>query len=220
MGAAWLAGSVPFANIAARRRARVDLRDVGGGTVSGTALYEVAGFGPLAVAGVCDVAKGAVGPLLAGRDRPALGALAATAAVAGHNWSPWLGGAGGRGVSVALGALLPRAWSGTAVLALGLAGGRLSRHTGLGTFVADLALVPVVGRVHGRAAAVGAAGVVGVMLAKRLAGNRPPDAPDLRTYGHRLLFDRDPAEPPAVAGVAPEPVAATAAAGVLGATRT
>jgi glycerol-3-phosphate acyltransferase PlsY len=197
VGAAWLAGSVPFSNIAARARARVDLRDVGGGTVSGTALYEVAGFGPMAVAGACDVAKGAVGPLLAGRDRPLLAAAAATAGVAGHNWSPWLGGAGGRGISVALGALLPRAGAGTVVLALGLAGGRLCRQTGLGSFAADVALVPVVARVHGRAAAAAAGGIAAVMLAKRLAGNRPPEVADLRTYTHRLLFDRDPAPPPA-----------------------
>jgi glycerol-3-phosphate acyltransferase PlsY len=56
VGAAFLAGSVPFSNIAARARAGVDLRDVGGGTVSGTALHQVTGFGPLAVAGACDVA--------------------------------------------------------------------------------------------------------------------------------------------------------------------
>src|SRR5439155_25573351 len=90
---------VPFSNLMARRARGVDLRKFGSGTVSGTALYEVAGFGSLALAGVCDVLKGAVGPLLAGRSRPRLRALAAGAAVAGHNWSPFLRGAGGRGIS-------------------------------------------------------------------------------------------------------------------------
>lgn len=194
VGAAWLAGSVPWSNLAARRRAHVDLRDVGGGTVSGTALYEVAGFGPLAVAGVCDVAKGAVGPLLAGRDRPVLGALGATAAVVGHNWSPWLGGAGGRGVSVALGAFIPLAWPGTVALAIGLGGGRLLRQSGLGTLVGAVAAVPVVARTHGRPGAVAGAGIVGAMVAKRLAGNRRPTGPRGRAYASRLLFDRDPDE--------------------------
>ena len=46
------AGSIPFSNIASRRTRGVDLREVGSGTVSGTALYRVAGFTPLAVAGV------------------------------------------------------------------------------------------------------------------------------------------------------------------------
>lgn len=188
----WLAGSIPFSNIAARARAGVDLRDVGGGTVSGTALHSVAGFGPLAVAGVCDIAKGAVGPALAGRERPMLAAAATVASVAGHNWSPWLRGAGGRGISVAMGSLLVQGWPGTVVLASGLAAGRLCRQTGLGSFVADVALVPVLARTRGRAGLLAGAGVAGVMLAKRLAGNRPPVRPGVDVYLHRLLYDRDP----------------------------
>ncbi len=199
VGVAWLAGSVPFSNIAARSRASVDLRDVGAGTVSGTALYEVAGFGPLAVAGVCDVAKGVVGPVLAGRDRPMLGAVAATAAVAGHNWSPWLRGAGGRGLSVAFGAFLPLAWPGTVVLAVGFAAGRLRRQSGLGSFLGAVAAVPVVARTHGRAGAAAGTGIVAAMLAKRVAGNRRPQGPALWTYAHRLVFDHDPDLAPAVA---------------------
>lgn len=189
---AWLAGSVPFSNIAARRRAGVDLREVGAGTVSGTALHEVAGFGPLAAAGVCDVAKGVVGPVLAGRDRPFVGAAAATAGVVGHNWSPFLRGAGGRGLSVAFGAFLPLAWPGTAVLAIGLAAGRLARRSGLGSFLGALAVVPVVARTHGRAGAAAATGIVAALLAKRGAGNRAPVEPGLAVYVHRVVFDHDP----------------------------
>jgi hypothetical protein len=87
LGLSFLAGSIPSSNIAARRRASVDLRDVGTGTVSGSALYRVAGFGPLALTGVADIAKAAVGPVLAGPTRPRLAALAGSAAIAGHNWS-------------------------------------------------------------------------------------------------------------------------------------
>ncbi|MFP3901651.1 MAG: glycerol-3-phosphate acyltransferase [Acidimicrobiia bacterium] len=197
IGAAWLAGAVPFSNLVARQRAGVDLRHVGGGTVSGTALHGVAGFGPLAVAGICDVAKGATGPLLAGRDRPYLAAAATAAGIAGHNWSPFLRGAGGRGVSVALGALTVRNWPGTVVLAVGLAAGRLARQTGLGSFVADVALVPTLAATRGRPGACMGVAVTGVLLAKRLAGNRPPDRPTWRAYAERLLFDRDLDERPA-----------------------
>src|SRR3954452_5357757 len=105
IAASYLAGAIPFSNLMAKRRRGVDLRTVGPGTVSGTSLYEVAGFGALAVAGICDIAKGAVGPALAGRDRPGLQAAVCAAAVAGHNWSPFLSGAGGRGISPAIGAL-------------------------------------------------------------------------------------------------------------------
>ena len=166
---------------------------MGSGTVSGTALYRVAGFAPLAAAGSLDVAKGAVGPLVATRSRPGLSALAASAAVTGHNWSPFLRGAGGRGVAPALGALLAGAPAGAAIVAAGLSAGRLSRQTGLGCFVAYVALVPTVHRVHGRAASVLAAFVLAPLLAKRITGNHPPPAWDGRVVLSRLLFDRDPA---------------------------
>lgn len=192
----WMAAAIPFSNIAARRTRGVDLRSVGTGTVSGTGLYEVAGFGPLAVAGIFEVGKGAVGPLLAGRDRPVVAAIAAGAAVAGHDWSPFLGGAGGRGISPATGALLAVAPAGAAVLLGGLAVGRLAHATALVSLAADVALVPVVARVHGRKAALAAAAVVVPMIAKRLTGNTPPPRDGrLRVLATRLLVDRDQWEP-------------------------
>jgi glycerol-3-phosphate acyltransferase PlsY len=193
LGLAYLAGAVPFSNLAARLLRGVDLREIGTGTVSGTGLYRVAGFGPLAVAGSLDVAKGAVGPLLAGRDRPLLAALAGGAAVAGHDWSPFLGFAGGRGISPALGALAVNAPAGVAVLGLGLAGGRLARRTSLGCFLAYLALVPVLARVHGRRGALAGAAVLVPIVAKRLAGNAPPPAgPErARVLWNRLVHDQD-----------------------------
>ena len=108
----FLIGSVPIANLVAHFTRGVDLREVGTGTVSGTSLYRVAGFLPLAAAGILDIGKGAVGPLAAGTDRPVLAALAGGAAVIGHNWSPFLRGAGGRGISPAIGALGVTAWPG------------------------------------------------------------------------------------------------------------
>lgn len=190
----YLAGSVPWSQVLAHRRG-VDLRAAGNGTVSGTALFHVAGFAPLATAGSLDVAKGAIGPLVASHSRPVLSALAASASVTGHNWSPFLRGAGGRGVAPALGALLAGAPAGAAVVAAGLAGGRLRRQTGLGCFVAYVALVPIVRRVHGGAAAVLATSVLAPLLAKRIAGNQPPPAWDGRTVLSRLLLDREPKAP-------------------------
>jgi len=191
---AFLIGAIPFSQVAAGRRAGVDLRRVGSGTVSGTSLFRVAGFGPLAIAGVCDVAKGSVGPLLAG-DRPALAAVCGGLAVAGHNWSPFLHGAGGRGISPALGALLVQAWPGTLVLLAGLVLGRLVHETALGSFVADAALVPVTAITYGPAGALAGACVVLPMLVKRALGNTRPLDPSTRTYVHRLLYDNDPAVP-------------------------
>jgi acyl phosphate:glycerol-3-phosphate acyltransferase len=190
----YLSGAIPFSQLAARRRG-VDLRSVDNGTVSGTSLYRVAGFAPLAIAGSLDVAKGVVGPLLASRTDPALAPAAAAAGVAGHNWSVFLGGAGGRGVSPALGALGATAPAGTGVLLGGLIAGRFAKQTGLGCFVASLVLLPVVRWVHGRAAGRAAAAILVPMLAKRLTGNRLPSRWTLRTVISRLVLDRDPVLP-------------------------
>jgi glycerol-3-phosphate acyltransferase PlsY len=187
----FLAGAIPSSNIAARARAAVDLRDVGTGTVSGTGLYEVAGFGPLAAAGIADIAKATVGPLLAGKKRGNLAAVAGGLAIAGHNWSPFLQGAGGRGFAPSLGVLGTQASSGVPVMLGGLVAGRALRQTGLGGFAAQCVLVPVLVRQHGRRGLLVALCVVTPMWAKRLAGNGPPLERSLAMYARRLLFDTD-----------------------------
>ncbi|HML01480.1 MAG TPA: glycerol-3-phosphate acyltransferase [Acidimicrobiales bacterium] len=193
LAVSYAAGAIPFSGLAARLTAGTDLRQVGTGTVSGTSLYQVAGFGPLALAGSLDVAKGAVGPLLAGRGRPVLGALAAGAAVAGHNWSPLLGGAGGRGISTALGGTMATAPEATVILGGALGVGRLLHQTGFACFLAILALFPVLARRRGLSGLVLAGALALPMLAKRLTGNQlVPDGPDRRrVLLWRLLFDRD-----------------------------
>ncbi len=198
----FLAGSIPFSGIAARLVAGVDLRQVGSGTVSGTALYEVAGFPWLAAAGVFEVGKGVVGPMLAGSDRPWLGAAAAACTICGHDWSPFLGGAGGRGISPALGSLAVLAPEGAALLAGGLAIGRLARQTGVASLAALAALAPVLAARRGPVGLAVAAAVGVPMIAKRLAGNRfPPPGRLGPALAHRLLFDCDPGERGARGGV-------------------
>ena len=188
----FLAGAVPSSNLFAMRTRGVDLRRIGTGTVSGTALYDVSGFGPLAVAGILDIAKGSVGVLLAGRgDHPLLAAAAGGMAVAGHNWSPFLRGHGGRGISPAIGACLAWQWVGAVVLLGGMTAGRLVHHTGAGGFAADVVLVPVLAALGGTEAAWMGVAVLVPMLAKRLLGNAPPDEPSLATYARRLVFDND-----------------------------
>ena len=209
---AFAAGSLPFSNWAARRRAGVDLRRFGTGTVSGSGLARVAGTKVLVAVGLLELAKGAVGPALAGRRRPLAAALAGAAAVAGHNWSPWLGGAGGRGISPAMGALAVSAPAGAGVLLAGLAFGRLLGETAVGSLVADALVVPLAGRAHGGRGYLCAFAVLVPMLAKRLTGNGPAGTGDRRVYLYRLVFDRDDkAKPP----VAEAPGAAAPAGGVV-----
>lgn len=187
----FLAGAVPFSNLVARQSRGVDLRDTGSGTVSGTALYRVAGFRALAFAGICDVAKGALGPLLL-LDHPVVAGIAGGLAVAGHNWSPFLRGHGGRGVAPALGSLLVNAWPGAVVLLAALVATRAIRQTGLGGFVGEAALTPVLALTNGTTGAVAGGAIAAPMLVKRVVGNRRPATPSTRAYLHRLLFDHDP----------------------------
>lgn len=204
---AYLGGAVPFSNLVSARVSGVDLRRVGTGTVSGTGLYRVAGFKPLVLAGILDVVKGAAVAALArvvGRQpggtseatrwrapSPIEGA-AAGMVVAGHNWSPYLDGAGGRGVSPALGAFGVVAPEASGLLLAGLVVGRLTRETGLGTFASQVALVPLLGATRGRRGALAGGAVLAPMLLKRLLGNgRPKPDAGRRVYLARLLYDRD-----------------------------
>lgn len=183
-------GAVPFSHLATRRHG-VDLRTVGTGTVSGTGVFRTVGAAAGFSAGIADLLKGSVGPMLAGRDRPYLAAAAGGVSVVGHNWSVFLRGAGGRGVSTAMGALLPTAPAGSGLILAGLALGRAAGESAIGCAVADVALVPTLRRVGGRTAAAAGAAVVVPMMAKRLAGNTPATPPYVRTYASRLLLDRD-----------------------------
>jgi acyl phosphate:glycerol-3-phosphate acyltransferase len=186
----FFAGAVPFSNLVARHRRGVDLRQTGSGTVSGTSLYRVAGFRALAFAGICDVAKGALGPLLL-LDHPIVAGIAGGLAVAGHNWSPFLHGHGGRGVAPALGSLLVNAWPGAVLLLAFLVATRAIRQTGLGGFLGEVALTPVLAVTNGTSGAVAGGAIAAPMLLKRVVGNgRPPD-PSVRAYLRRLLFDHD-----------------------------
>jgi glycerol-3-phosphate acyltransferase PlsY len=112
--------------------------------------------------------------------------------VAGHNWSPFLRGAGGRGSSPAVGALGVVAWPGSLVLLAGMAGGKLVGQAAPGSLLAQAALVPVLARARGGRGALAGAAVLAPMLVKRLAGNaRAAGERPARIYLNRLLLDRD-----------------------------
>jgi glycerol-3-phosphate acyltransferase PlsY len=192
---AFFVGAIPFSNLVATRSRGVDLRTTGSGTVSGTALYRVAGFRWLVVSGILDVAKGTVGPLLAGSGRPTLAAFAGGVAIVGHDWSPFLRGHGGRGVGPAVGVLLINAWPGVVVLLGCMVIARAFRQTGLGGFVGEVLLAPVLAITNGPAGALAGGAVAVPMLVKRLVGNARPATQTWHVYAHRLLYDHDPGEP-------------------------
>lgn len=194
-GAAYAVGGLSPSLLAGRRWGGVDLRRTGTGTVSGTGVYRTAGLGPMLAAGLADVAKGAAATSLARRltaDDAAGVPLAVAAVVAGHTYSPWLRGAGGRGIAPAIGAFAVEAPLGAGLLLAGVGLGRLAGETAVGALVAYLALPPALARSRGRRGALAGAAVAAVMLAKRLTGNA---APRPGTLGWRLLLDRDTRRP-------------------------
>jgi glycerol-3-phosphate acyltransferase PlsY len=189
---AYLSGSVPFSGVIARLLRGVDLRESGTGTVSGTGLYRVAGLGPLILGGVLDLAKGAAGPTLAGPDRPDLAVAAGAAGIIGHNWSVFMGGAGGRGISPAMGAMVRLAPEGSALLLAGVAAGKAVDATSLGALLSYVGLVPLLRRTRGRRGTLMAVAFVVPMLVKRVLGNQPPsDSQGASVYVTRLVFDQD-----------------------------
>jgi glycerol-3-phosphate acyltransferase PlsY len=187
---AYVLGAVPFSQIVSVRVAGTDLRSVGTGTVSGTGLYRIAGLWPLILGGGLDVLKGVVAALLAGDDA-ALAVGVSAAVVIGHCWSVFLRGAGGRGISPALGTLAVLYWPGAALLLAGLVIGRLVKETGLAALLGDVAMVALLGVSTGAWGVALGLAVVLPMLVKRVVGNTRSESAGLRVYVNRLLFDAD-----------------------------
>jgi glycerol-3-phosphate acyltransferase PlsY len=147
---AYVIGAVPFSNLLAHRYAGQDLRHAGTGTTTPANLHRIAGLRLAVLAGVLEVAKGMVGPVLIGSGRPVLAAVAGGLAVAGHNWSPFLRGRGGRGISTVTGALLVIAWPAAAFMAGCLVMGVLTRRVLPFMRAATFALLPVLAVIDGR----------------------------------------------------------------------
>jgi glycerol-3-phosphate acyltransferase PlsY len=113
----YLIGSIPIAWIVVKLVTGKDIRTIGSGNVGvmNTALNVTRWAALLVLAG--EAAKGALAVLLAhqaGVSELYLG-LAVVAAVAGTRWSIWVSGAGGRGNTTGVSALLLLAWQSVAL---------------------------------------------------------------------------------------------------------
>jgi acyl phosphate:glycerol-3-phosphate acyltransferase len=148
----YILGSVPFGILVCRALGK-DPLTVGSGRTGGTNVYRTAGLAPALATVAGDVLKGYLAVALAGRLVPAASyadyhglamALAAVGAIAGHNYSLFLGFRGGAGSGPNMGAALA---FDPLVLACGLGLGGLSligaRMASLASLV--LALVLLVG---------------------------------------------------------------------------
>ena len=109
---AFFIGSVPTAYLLVRRHHQKDIRQEGSGNVGTLNAYEVTRSKTLGISVLLiDLAKGALPMLLLivfprGEDTHLAAAVALVAVVAGHNYSPWIGWKGGRGLAPAAGAAL------------------------------------------------------------------------------------------------------------------
>ena len=158
----YLAGSIPFAFLLARRRG-VDLRLAGSGNVGAANVLRTSGVPNAVLALVLDAAKGSVAVLLAQRlsVEPATPVAGGLAAIIGHIYPVWLGFRGGKGVATAGGVfvvLTPTAVAvAGAVFALAI---WVTRYVSVGSMAAAVTLA-----VTTAAMDVPAAVVVGTVLA-------------------------------------------------------
>jgi len=103
--AAYLVGSIPFAQLLSRRRG-IDLRRVGSGNVGATNVLRTLGVRAAVIAMMLDAVKGTVAVLVAQRLTNGVAApvAAGVASMIGHVYPVWLRFRGGKGVATAAGA--------------------------------------------------------------------------------------------------------------------
>jgi glycerol-3-phosphate acyltransferase PlsY len=136
----YLIGSVPAASWLARSRG-VDIRKVGSGNSGATNVLRSLGKGPAFMVAAFDILKGALAVWLARALHlpPEWVGLCGVAAVIGHNFSPFLGFRGGKGVATSFGTITvldPVAGAGAFVL--GVAAMWLTRFVSAGSILGAL----------------------------------------------------------------------------------
>lgn len=125
---AFLFGSIPTGYILVKHFKGIDIRTIGSGNIGSTNVKRIAGTKVSIATQVGDILKGVIPVALAlitykslniNIDRNMFCSIAALAAILGHNYTPFLGFNGGKGVNTTLGAfvlLAPAAvFSGVAV---------------------------------------------------------------------------------------------------------
>jgi len=140
--AAYLMGSIPFAQLLSKRRG-VDLRRVGSGNVGATNVLRTLGVRPAVLATMLDAVKGTVAVLIAQRLTNGVVApvLAGLASMIGHVYPVWLRFRGGKGVATAAGAFAVLAPVAAAVAAgVFLLTVAVTRFISVGSMVAALTL--------------------------------------------------------------------------------
>ena len=169
----YLAGSVPFAFLLARRRG-IDVRRVGSGNVGAANVMRTTGTGRAVAVVALDVAKGAAAVGLAYLTSSGIPLVAATgaAAIVGHIYPVWLRFHGGKGVAVAAGVFTVLAPLATAIAAsLFVLTVWATRYVSLGSVAASVALPPAAWLAGAPGPIVGAAGGASALILFRHRAN-------------------------------------------------
>ena len=108
---AYFLGSVPFALVIGKGVYHTDVRESGSGNIGTTNVFRVLGKSAGTLVFIGDAAKGFVPVFLATRlvetdSAAVVSVLTAAAAIAGHTWSIFLKGKGGKGVATGGGAII------------------------------------------------------------------------------------------------------------------
>jgi glycerol-3-phosphate acyltransferase PlsY len=138
----FLLGSIPFGFILVKWRTGDDVRGFGSGNTGATNVGRVMGRKAGLAVLLADALKGLTAVLLASLIGPSAAAAAAFGAVAGHCFSPWLLGRGGKGVATMFGGFVILAPVCAAIAAMALAAVvALTRTMSAGSLAAAVALV-------------------------------------------------------------------------------
>ena len=206
--ACYLIGAIPVAYLTGRLLKGIDIRDYGSGNVGPSNVWRHVWKPAVVPVGLAEIAQGAAGPYVARRSGQgrATQSLAGAAAVVGHNWSPFMGFTGGRGVGHAIGYVLvvskPALAAFVLLAMLGVALRKVPQFVLLG--VVSMPVAAVVARQRPEVIA-GNAIVAGAIVAKRLLAN-DNSLPRGRVLLNRLLYDRDTREREAWVARASKPV--------------
>ncbi len=150
----FLIGSIPFGYLIGRFFYRTDLRQSGSGNIGAMNALRTLGKGGALSVLILDALKGAI-PVLIALHPDAIdfrsthllwshtdvyAALAATFAVLGHCFSPWLGWKGGKGVATSFGAIFALSWAAGLFAVLGWVVGALlvTRYSSVGSMLANI----------------------------------------------------------------------------------
>ena len=132
----YLLGSLPFGLLMAKLVRGIDVRRYGSGSTGMTNVLRTIGLAPALVVLALDAGKGVAAVFLARYFEAGLAveAIAALAALVGHNWSVFIRFQGGKGIATGIGALCALSpVAGLIVLMVGAPVIALSRYVSLGS---------------------------------------------------------------------------------------